>query len=166
MEPPETEVVIRPVRTEDAEQIWQISRQANLIETIMTLPSERLAQRLHQLENLSPNEHYFVAEVTGKVAGLGGLTVGEGRVRHSGYVFLLVGADYQGQGIGSRLLQALLDLADNWLLLRRVELTVVAENERAKKLYERFDFQVEGLRKLSVISQGEIKDEWLMARYR
>ncbi len=69
-------------------------------------------------------------------------------------------------GIGTRLLQTLLDLADHWLLLRRVELTVLTENEGARRLYERLGFVVEGCRKMSVISRGEIKDEWLMARYR
>ncbi len=62
--------------------------------------------------------------------------------------------------------QTLLDLADHWLLLRRVELTVLTENEGARRLYERLGFVVEGCRKMSVISRGEIKDEWLMARYR
>jgi RimJ/RimL family protein N-acetyltransferase len=52
------------------------------------------------------------------------------------------------------------------LLLRRVELTVLTENDGAKRLYERLGFVVEGCRKMSVISQGELKDEWLMARYR
>jgi L-phenylalanine/L-methionine N-acetyltransferase len=73
---------------------------------------------------------------------------------------------YQGRGVGTRLLRALLDVADNWLLLRRVELTVVVGNNHAKALYERLGFEVEGRRKLSIISQGEIKDEWLMAHYR
>jgi putative acetyltransferase len=100
------------------------------------------------------------------VAGLAGLAVGTGRLRHSGSVFVFVAPHAQGRGIGTRLLGALLDLADNWLLLRRVELTVLVENERAKRLYERLGFVVEGRRHLSVISQGDIKDEWLMARYR
>ncbi len=64
------------------------------------------------------------------------------------------------------MLETLLDLADRWLLLRRVELTVFVENERARKLYERLGFVVEGRRKMSVIAQGELKDEFLMARYR
>ena len=63
-------------------------------------------------------------------------------------------------------MQTLLDLADQWLLLRRIELTVLTENDGAKRLYERLGFVVEGRRKMSVISQGELKDEWLMARYR
>ncbi|HEX6290535.1 MAG TPA: GNAT family N-acetyltransferase [Herpetosiphonaceae bacterium] len=159
-------IVIRPVRAEDAEAIAQITREAGVIETILALPSDRVAQREQALARLGDDEHYFVAEVAGQVLGLAGLSVGRGRLRHSGHVFLFVSQALHGRGIGTRLMEALLDLADNWLLLRRVELTVFAENERARRLYERLGFVVEGRRKMSVISQGELKDEFLMARYR
>ena len=166
MKATQANVEIRPVGVEDAEAIWRITHQEGVIETILSLPSDRLEQRRERLASLGPDEHWFVAEANGEVIGLAGLSVGTGRLRHSGHVFLFVAREYHGQGIGTRLLETLLDVADRWLLLRRVELTVVAENERAWRLYERLGFEKEGLRKLSVISQGEIKDEWLMARYR
>lgn len=160
------EVLIRPVGEEDAEALWRISRQEGVMETTLTLPSDRLERRRAVLRELGSDNHWFVAVVGDAVVGLAGLDVGRGRLRHSGHVFLFVAREWQGRGIGSRLLQTLLDLADNWLLLRRVELTVIAENDRAKRLYERLGFAVEGLRKMSVASQGQLKDEYLMARYR
>lgn len=159
------DIVIRPVCLQDAASLWEIARQEGVIETTMALPSFRLEQRVKSLSDLGENDHYMVAEKAGQVIGLAGLTVGTGRLRHSGYVFVYIAAANQGQGIGTRLMQALLDLADQWLLLRRVELTVLTENEGARRLYERLGFVVEGCRKMSVISQGELKDEWLMARY-
>jgi L-phenylalanine/L-methionine N-acetyltransferase len=166
MQPSSAAVTIRPVRVEDAEAIWRITQQDGVIETILALPSDRVEQRRERLAALGPDEHWFVAEVEGEAIGLAGLSVGQGRLRHSGRIFLFVAREHQGQGVGTRLLETLLDMADRWLLLRRVELTAFAENERAWRLYERHGFEKEGLRKLSVISQGEIKDEWLMARYR
>ena len=35
---------------------------------------------------------------------------------------------WQGMGVGTALMRAALDLADNWLGLRRVELTIYADN--------------------------------------
>ncbi|HLZ61638.1 MAG TPA: GNAT family N-acetyltransferase [Ktedonosporobacter sp.] len=160
------EVSIRAVRMEDAEDLLRIAGQEGVIENIIFLPSYRLEQRRASLSELGPNDHYFVAEIQGKVVGIVGLTVGTGRRRHSGDLFIYVDRDYHGKGIGSKLLRTALDLADNWLLLRRIELTVLKDNEGAKRLYERLGFEVEGLRKLAIISKGEIKDEWLMARYR
>lgn len=159
-------VIIRPVNEDDARAVWDIARQHGVIETILALPSDRLQTRIETLKGLTSDDHWFVAEVEGGAVGLAGMHVGRGRLRHSGDIFLFVAETYQGKGIGARLLDALLDIADNWLLLRRVELTVFAENARAKALYERHGFVVEGLRKMSVISEGELHDEYLMARYR
>ena len=159
-------ITIRPVREEDAPAVWAIARQEGVIETILTLPSDRLQQRAERLKGLTSDDHWFVAEVEGAVVGLAGLHVGAGRLRHSGHIFLFVAREYQGRGIGGQMLETLLDVADNWLLLRRIELTVFAENTRAKALYERHGFVVEGLRKMSVISAGALHDEYLMARYR
>jgi L-phenylalanine/L-methionine N-acetyltransferase len=164
--PEKNDLVIRPISLQDAHALWTIARQQGVIETTMALPSLRLEQRARSLSELSENDHYLVAEKDGQVVGVAGLTVGTGRLRYSGSLFVYVAVDYQGQGIGTGLMRALLDLADQWLLLRRVELTVLTENEGAKRLYERLGFVVEGRRKMSVISQGELKDEWLMARYR
>src|SRR5262245_38734876 len=138
-------VAIRPVRVEDAEALWRITQQEGVIETILSLPSDRLEQRRERLAALGPDDHWFVAERDGGVIGLAGLSVGTGRLRHSGQVFVFVARDHHGQGIGTRLMETLLDVADRWLLLRRVELTVVAENERAYRLYERLGFEREGL---------------------
>ena len=159
-------LTIRPVHEDDASAVWHIARQQGVIETILALPSDRLRTRIETLRGLTSDDHWFVAEVEGAVVGLAGMSVGQGRLRHSGHVFLFVAQGFQGQGIGARLLETLLDLADNWLLLRRVELTVFATNARAKALYERHGFVVEGLRKMSVIAEGALHDEYLMARYR
>lgn len=164
MEKP-TDYIIRPVRLEDAEMLAAIARQEGVIENTLGLPSLRVEQRIKSLSELGENDHYMVAEKTGKVVGVAGLEVARWRRRHSGSLFLYVDTQYQGQGIGTRLLQTLLDIADQWLMLRRVELTVLTQNERAKRLYERLGFVVEGRLRMSVISQGELKDEWLMARY-
>ena len=42
----------------------------------------------------------------------------------------------------------------------------LVDNERARRLYERHGFVIEGRRRSSLIAGGEFKDEWLMARYR
>ena len=160
------DLVIRPILLQDAEALWMIARQKGVIETTMALPSLRLEQRIKSISELGENDHYMVAERAGEVVGIAGLEVGTGRTRHSGSLFVYIARKQQGQGIGTQLVQSLLDLADNWLLLRRVELTVLTGNEGARRLYERLGFVVEGCRKMSVIAQGELKDEWLMARYR
>ncbi len=117
MQPSQSPVTIRPVRVEDTEAIWRITQQEGVIETILTLPSDRIEQRRERLASLGPDEHWFVAEAGDAVIGLAGLTVGTGRLRHSGHVFLFVAREYHGQGVGTRLMETLLDVADRWLLV-------------------------------------------------
>ncbi len=52
--------------------------------------------------------------------------------------------DFQNRGVGSALMAAMIELADNWLGLRRIELEVYADNAAAIHLYEKFGFVIEG----------------------
>ena len=61
---------------------------------------------------------------------------------------------------------ALIDAADKWLDLRRIELTVFADNERAIRLYERFGFEREGIMRAYAFRDGRYADGVMMARLR
>jgi putative acetyltransferase len=73
---------------------------------------------------------------------------------------------YQGQGVGTALLAALLDLADNWLGLRRLELQVYTDNAAAVRLYETFGFLIEGTARQLALRGGVYVDAYSMARLR
>lgn len=60
----------------------------------------------------------------------------------------------------------LVDLADNWLMLKRLELGVLAGNDRALALYKQFGFEVEGVKRASIARNGTYADETLMGRIR
>jgi L-phenylalanine/L-methionine N-acetyltransferase len=61
---------------------------------------------------------------------------------------------------------ALIDAADRWLGLVRVELEVYPDNERAVRLYEQFGFQVEGRKRLNAWRDGCYVDSLVMGRLR
>ncbi|MES1951707.1 N-acetyltransferase GCN5 [Salinisphaera sp. S4-8] len=75
-----------------------------------------------------------------------------------------VKASHQGQGVGSELLRAAIDLAQNWLNIRRIELTVYAENEPAVALYKKHGFEVEGQALLYAFRDGHYVSALYMAR--
>ncbi len=72
--------------------------------------------------------------------------------------------DYQRKGVGTALMEAALDMADNWLNLKRVELTVFADNESAIQLYTKFGFEVEGEAVDYAFRNGEYVSACYMAR--
>ena len=72
--------------------------------------------------------------------------------------------DWQGKGVGTALMEAALDLADNWLNLMRIELHVYVDNAGGIALYEKFGFEVEGTHRRFAFRDGEYVDAYSMAR--
>ncbi|WDR36027.1 GNAT family N-acetyltransferase [Pseudomonas serboccidentalis] len=109
----------------------------------------------------------LVALHQGQVIGNLGLE-GYSRIRrsHAGSIGMGVAVAWQGKGVGSTLLAAALDVADNWMNLHRVELTVYADNEAAIGLYRKFGFEDEGLFRDYAVRDGQWVDTLSMARLR
>jgi len=90
-----------------------------------------------------------------------------GRRAHVGEIELLAVHDaWAGRRIGTALLAAMIDLADNWLNLRRLTLSVLADNVTALKLYQSFGFVTEGVKRADVFRAGRFADAAVMARMR
>lgn len=160
--------VIRPTEPRDAAGLAALRRMPGVFETTLGLPSCRTADSDAFVANLGPNDHHFVAVLEdGTVIGSAGLHVEPNpRMRHMASAGLFVHKDYQNAGVGTALLKTLLNLADNWLMLVRVELTVFADNERAIHLYEKLGFEKEGLKRMTTVRNGKYADEYMMARIR
>jgi len=98
------------------------------------------------------------------VTDAGEVVGGSPRRRHAMTLGMQVQPAWQRQGIGTQLLQALVDYADNWLGLLRLELEVYADNRKAQALYRRFGFVEEGLHKCDTLRDGVYVDSLSMAR--
>jgi len=86
------------------------------------------------------------------------------RRRHAGQIGMAIRDDWQGKGAGTALMQAVVDLADKWLNLTRLELEVYTDNEPAVKLYKKFDFVIEGTLARFAYRDGQYVDVYAMAR--
>ena len=88
------------------------------------------------------------------------------RRRHAGRIGISVHHEWQGKGVGTALMAAGVDLADNWLNLTRLELEVYTDNEAAIHLYERFGFTYEGTLRQHAFRDGKYVDSNMMGRLR
>ena len=88
------------------------------------------------------------------------------RRKHAGAIGICVHEDWQGKGVGKELMHAIIDLADNWLNLTRLELEVYSDNEAATHLYERFGFEIEGTLRQHAFREGRYVDSKMMGRLR
>jgi putative acetyltransferase len=78
-------------------------------------------------------------------------------------VGMAVHDNWHAKGVGTALMKALIDLADNWLNLSRLELDVFTDNEPALRLYQKLGFVIEGTQRKHAFRDGEYVDSHRMA---
>ena len=132
----------------------------------LRLPFTSKEEWRKKIENPPDGMTRIVAEFDGRMVGNAGVIQFKGRRSHVGEIGMAVHDEFCGRGIGSALLAALVDLSDNWLDLKRLELTVNVDNEPAIRLYQKFGFETEGTRRGDVFRDGQHIDSYAMARLR
>jgi L-phenylalanine/L-methionine N-acetyltransferase len=161
-------LTIRLAEADDSEALYEMFTRPTLYANTLQLPYPSREQWRQRLSQPGEGRYNLVAVVEGKVVGMFGLHTFPARPRrhHAAGVGLSVHDDWQGKGVGSALMRAGLDLADNWLNLTRLELEVYTDNEAAVRLYERFGFEREGLLRQHAYRDGRYVDALMMARLR
>lgn len=160
-------ILIRSREPEDLAAITVIMNCPSVIAGTLRLPFTSTEQEQERLAQHQANVHSLVAEVDGRVVGTLGLHVMPNpRRRHCAGLGMAVHDDFQGQGVGSALLAAAIDLADNWLGLHRIELHVYPDNAAGIRLYKRFGFVEEGRARDFAFRNGAYVDGLAMARLR
>ena len=101
-------------------------------------------------------------EIIGRI-GLFGNT--QMRRRHACMLGISVIGHSQGKGVGTALMKAMTDYADQWTTFLRIELTVFADNTNAISLYKKFGFEEEGLLRHYALRNGRFDDVITMARF-
>ncbi len=160
------EITIRRTEPDDHEALQRVFSGPRVISGTLQLPlpsAEMWRKRLSE-----PPEGMFslVAcaddEVIGEISLITSPT--RWRIRHVGSIGMAVHDDWQGKGVGTALMVAALDLADNWLNLTRVELRVYVDNAPAIALYKKFGFEIEGTHHRFAFRNGEYVESYSMAR--
>lgn len=162
-----TRVIVRATELADAAAIAQIRNQPLVQHGTLAMPhasADAVAAWLVRLAARRNGGLDLCAEVDGRVVGHGGLELFSGRRAHCALLGICVHDAYAGRGVGRALMAALVDGADRALGLRRIELTVFADNARAIALYRRFGFVEEGRSRGYAIRGGELADVLHMAR--
>jgi putative acetyltransferase len=159
--------LLRAIRPGDAALLCAIANMPGFRRGTLRVPFESVEYWEKRIGNSGPENTWIVAEIDGNVVGHGCLiTRNIPRRAHIGEIIMGVDDNYVGRGIGSTILAALLDVADNWRGLSRVELTVYADNEPAIRLYSRHGFEVEGRHVKAGFTDGKYHDVLSMARLR
>ena len=129
-------IEIRRVEPGDYKAVQQIFAQPNVLRGTLQVPFPSEEMWKKRLENLGDDRYMLVACIDGDIVGMGSFDLfsASPRRRHAAYVGLIVHEKWHAKGVGTALMGALIDVADKWLNLTRLELTVFTDNEPAVKL--------------------------------
>jgi putative acetyltransferase len=129
-------------------------------------PHHTIEEIRRHIESPPANNIGLVAVMDGRIVGDVGLNRYLNRRAHVGSIGMGVHDAYHGRGIARALIGEALAIADRWLNLKRMELTVYTDNEKAIRLYERNGFVKEGYLRQFAFRDGEFADAYSMARFR
>ncbi|WOB49458.1 GNAT family N-acetyltransferase [Xanthomonas hydrangeae] len=161
------DIQIERARESHADGVCALYNAPEVARQLLELPYRGVEQWRRQLLHEDERQLALVALHGAEVVGVGSLG-SQARVRraHVGGIALAVRPDWHGRGVGTRLLSALLDVADRWMQLHRLELTVYADNTAAVALYQRHGFEVEGELRDYAMRDGGFVSAYSMARLR
>ncbi|QFU21564.1 GNAT family N-acetyltransferase [Shewanella eurypsychrophilus] len=157
-------IEIRHSDIDDIEVIKSIYAQPSCYGGTLQQPFPSLQRWQKRLCDIPENFHSLVAVIDGVVAGQIGMEVMTNpRRKHVANIGMAVDEKFQGLGVGEAMVNAVVDLAHNWLAIRRIELEVYTDNHVAIALYKRNGFIIEGEARDYAFRDGEYVDAFIMA---
>jgi RimJ/RimL family protein N-acetyltransferase len=163
-------MIIRSINENDCEEFLLLSKALDQeTQFMMFEPGERtmtVDEQRQRIKNLlsQDNQMIFVAEHESRLVGFVGAFGGNFlRNHHCAYLVMGILQAFTGQGLGMKVFTVL----EEWALksnIHRLELTVMSHNERAINLYRKMGYQMEGIKKDSLLVNGAYVDEYYMAK--
>jgi len=159
------EVKIRPVRADDYKDIHEIMSNPEVALDLGTLPWVKEDEIKNNIEKSKSTERiHLVAEYGGKVIGFASSYYDQDFSRFlTADVAVAVHRDYQNSGVGSCLMEKLIQYIKDFTAILRLELGVFADNENAIKLYKKFGFRQYGRDKMVGLYKGKMEDHIFMS---
>lgn len=161
---------IRQAEERDSDNLAKLIQEVESTTNFMLFgPGERKfnpeAQRkMIQAFTAEKNSNIFLAETDN---GLAGYLIAKGgsasRNKHTAYLVIGIKEGFRGAGIGTMLFEEIFSWGKE-AEIHRLELTVMSENKAGIALYKKMGFETEGVKKDSLLVDGQYKDEFYMAR--
>ena len=165
--------LLRSPLEEDAESTLEYLRiSAGETDFILRYPEEcgkytlEGEKKLFERKNESPDEAMIMCVVDGRVVGNCEISFRTNmKTRHRASVAIALISEFWNQGIGTRMFQELIRLAEARGDVLQMELEFVEGNSRARALYEKMGFRITGVKPDALrLKDGTLLNEYLMVR--
>lgn len=159
-----TRVMVKRCEPADLEALAEIMNLPGVRRGTLSSGYRRLEQMRAWSESRREGSVIGCAWLDGTIVGNASLEMYRPGRSHAAHFGVAVHDAYHGRGVGSALLHALTDYADNAVGLRRIELSVFADNLPAISLYLKAGFVEEGRSRGYAMRDGVLADVLHMAR--
>ncbi|BET50036.1 GNAT family protein [Kitasatospora aureofaciens] len=159
--------VLRPFTAEDADVMWEIVNDPEVVRFTFEPTTELTLDRLRSwygVRTADPDRLDLAVtdRATGELVGEVVLYEWDPAARSCTFRTLM-GPRGRGRGLGSEATRLVVGHAFEQVGLHRVQLEVYADNPRARRVYEKAGFVVEGIRRQAALRDGAWVDDVLMA---
>ena len=159
--------VLRPFTESDADGIWQLIQDPEVVRFTFEPSTELTPERLRSwYATRADQPDRLDLAVTDPATGelLGEVVLHEWDPAARSCTFrTLIGPRGRGRGIGTEATRLIVGYAFEQLGLHRIQLEVYGHNHRARRVYEKVGFVVEGVRREAQLRDGQWVDDVLMA---
>lgn len=122
-----------------------------------------MSTRKFIVNNITNDYPQFVVIVNDEVVGWCDIIPEEYQTEcHVGVMGCGLLPEFRGRGLGAKLIAKTMKKAED-IGLKRVELTVNADNKNAVGLYQKLGFEIEGIKKKASLIDGKYVDIYMMA---
>ncbi|CAM5243414.1 GNAT family protein [Streptomyces violaceorubidus] len=159
--------VLRPFTAEDADAMWEIVNDPEVVRFTFEPTTELTLDGLRSwygVRTAAPDRLDLAVtdRATGELVGEVVLYEWDPSARSCTFR-TLIGPRGRGRGLGSEATRLIVGHAFEQVGLHRVQLEVYADNPRARRVYEKAGFVVEGVRREAALRYGVWVDDVLMA---
>ena len=148
-------LLIRSIQPDDIPDLHAIMSHPKVAETGLHLYTTEYSDTQENFQKSKPGVHRLVGLLGEQVVGYGLLRQYQrARLTHTGEPGIYVHPDFWGQGFGTQMMEKLLDLADNWLPIWRLNLETFSHNKAMRRMAEKFGFELEGVRQKAAFGNG------------
>lgn len=167
------EALLRSPKEEDVESTLEyLVISAGETDFILRYPEEcgkytpEGEKKLFEQKNESPDEAMIMCVVDGRVVGNCGISFFKGmKTKHRASIGIALISEFWDQGIGTRMFEEMIRLAESREGVLQMELEFVEGNARARHLYEKMGFRITGVRPNAIrLKDGTLLNEYTMIR--
>jgi RimJ/RimL family protein N-acetyltransferase len=161
------DVTLRPINIEDHSILFTLMNDQNIINAIVgfSLPTNE-SEHIEWMKNLISNKNNarFMIDFKGQTVGYISLSNINKINRSAELGIKILSVEFHGKGIGTISVQLIIKYAFEYLNLRRVETSILEENNKSIRLFsEKLKWAKEGIKINSVFRNGNYHNEVLFA---